>query len=434
MAGRHGVHEVLPVGVGDGHDRALGLAGNHVGRTLGATGALVAEAHAELVKHDVAGAPRSLGAGLAGVHASVRANLNVAAGPDTHGDGGTVALEEHGDCGGKLNVAQALGQVTVLIVDVAHHVDVASEVAASEDDALGGREAAVGAVGAVEDDDRDDAAVRILLEVLGMAVEQPLCAVLLGVGLHLRHDLVPAPLGKRHVGVAEDDGAQVVLVAGGVHDDAVIGRAARDVQLMLVHPVLAHLLDDVLQELAGVVDVGLDDALVGATLVAAVDLTHEGLRVDLGGAVGKGPGVVDRADLAADVHVGLFLLRLHNSSGQTVLGGVLGGPGAGLATADDDDIKRAAISDLVLGDRLGSGLPGSCGLRLPAVGRRCGRGLLSGLLSKSGCGGNAGQGGRGGRAGNKGAAGTCSGVRARHYYFPSAMTCFQPGRPRAAWL
>ena len=364
----------------------------------------------------------------------MRADLDVAASPDAHGDGGAVTLKEHGDCGGKLNVAQALGQVTVLIVDVAHHVDVASEVAASEDDTLGGREAAVGAVGAVEDDDRDDAAVRILLEVLGMAVEQPLCAVLLGVGLHLRHDLVPAPLGKRHVGVAEDDGAQVVLVAGGVHDDAVVGRAARNVQLMLVHPVLAHLLDDVLEELAGMVNVGLDDALVGAALVAAVDLTHEVLRVDLGGTVSKGPGVVDRADLAADVHVGLFLLRLHNSSGQTVLGGVLGGPGTGLATTDDNDVEGAAISDLVLGNRLGSGLPGSCGLGLPAVGRCCGRGLLSGLLSKSGCGGNAGQGGRGGRAGNKGAAGACSGVRARHCYFPSAMTCFQPGRPHAAWL
>ena len=267
-----------------------------------------------------------------------------------------------------------------------------------------------------------------------MAVEQPLCAVLLGVGLHLRHDLVPAPLRKRHVGVAEDDGAQVILVTGGVHDDAVVGRAARDVQLVLAHPILAHLLDDVLQELAGMVNVGLDDALVGTALVAAVDLTHEVLRVDLGGTVSKGPGVVDGADLAADVHVGLFLLRLHDSSGQTILGGVLGGPGTSLATADDDDVEGATVSDLVLGDRLGSGLPGSCGLGLPAVSRRCGRGLLGSLLSKGGCGGDTGQGGRGGGAGNKGAAGACSGVRARHCYFPSAMTCFQPGRPRAAWL
>ena len=323
--------------------------------------------------------------------------------------------------------------MTVLVVDVAHHVDVAGEVTAGEDDALGSREAAVGAVGAVEDDDRDDAAVRILLKVLGMAVEQPLCAVLLRVGLHLRHDLVPAPLGKRHVGVAEDDGAQIILVAGGVHDDAVVGRAARDVQLVLVHPILAHLLDDVLQELAGVVDVGLDDALVGAALVAAVDLTHEILGIDLGGAVGKGPGVVDGADLAADVHVGLFLLRLHNSSGQTVLGGVLGGPGTGLAAADDDDVERAAVGDLIVRNRLGSGLPSGCGLGLPAVGGCGGRGLLGGLLSKGGCGGDTSQGGRGGGAGNKGAAGACSGVRARHCYFPSAMTCFQPARFRAAW-
>ena len=364
----------------------------------------------------------------------MRANLDVAAGPNAHGDGGTVALEEHGDDSGELNVAQALGQVTVLIVDVAHHVDVAGKVAASKDDALGSRETAVGAVGAIEDDNGNNATVGILLEVLSMAVEQPLCAVPLGVGLHPRHDLVPAPLGKRHVGVAEDDGTQIILVAGGVHDDAVIGRAARDVQLMLVHPILAHLLDDVLQELAGVVDVGLDDALVGAALVATIDLTHEVLRVDLGGAVGKGPGVVDRADLAADVHVGLFLLRLHNSSGQTVLGGVLGGPGTGLATADDDDVERTTISDLILGNRLGSGLPSGCCLRLPAVGRRCGRSLFRSLLSKGGCGGDTGQGGRGRGAGNKRAAGACSGVRARHCYFPSAMTCFQPGRPRAAWL
>ena len=427
VAGGHGVHEVLPVGVGDGHDRALGLAGHHVGRALGAAGALVAEAQAVLVEHHVARAPGSLGAGLAGVHAGVRAHLDVTAGPHAHGDGGAVTLKEHGGHGSKLHVAQALGQVTVLVVDVAQHVGVAGEVAAGEDDALRGGQARVGVVGAVEHDHGADAAVGVLLQVLGVRGEEPLGAVVLGVGLHRGHDLVPAPLRQRHVGVAEDDGAQVVLVAGGVHDDALVGRAAGHVHLVLVHVVLAQLVDDVLQELAGVLHVGLDEALVGAALVAAVDLAQEVLGVDLGRAVGEGPGVVDGAHLAADVHVGVLLLGLHHGHGQAVLGTVLGGPGAGLAAAHDHDVVGAAVGDLVLGHGLGSGLPGGCGLGLPAVGRRGGCGLLGGLLGGGGVGqGDAcGGGERGGRAAccHEVATGHLSGVA--HGASPS---CLMAGR------
>ena len=120
----------------------------------------------------------------------------------------------------------------------------------------------------------------------------------------------------------------------------------------------------------GVLHVVLDEALVAAAGVAAVDLADEVLAVGLGGAVLEGPRVVDGADLAADVLHGVFGLALDDGHTQAVFGAGARGPGACLTATDDDDVVRAAVGDERLVDGRLGGAPSRGGLALPAVRRR----------------------------------------------------------------
>ena len=270
--------------------------------------------------------------------------------------------------------------MAVLVVNVAQHVLVAREVAAGQDDALRAGHAHVAVVGAVLGHDGGHAAAGVLLQVLGVVAEEPLGAGVDGVLALALHDLDPAPVGKLRVLVTEDRRAGVVLEAGRVHDHAVVGRAAADVGVG-VHPLLAHLVDDVVQELAGVLDVVLDEQLIVAALVAAEDLAHEVLRVDLARAVVERPLAVDRADLAADVELVLLGLRLHDRDRQAVGGGGLRRVRAGLAAANDHEVKGPGVLDVGIVDRVGRRAPCGAGLGLPAV---RGLGGLRDLLASRG--------------------------------------------------
>lgn len=228
----------------------------------------------------------------------MRADLDVAAGPHTHGDGRAVALVEDGHGGGELDVAERLGEVAVLVVDIAQHVCVAAEVAAAQHDGLGAGQALIRLVVDVLCDDGHDAAGVVLFEIFGVGAVEPHGAVVAGVLGHLVHDVVPGPRFADHRRRTEDDGAGVVLEARRVARHELAGRAGAHVGVLL-DPVGAHFLDDLLQQRAGVLHVVLDEALVAAAGVAAVGLADEVLAVGFGGAVLEGPRVVDGADLAS---------------------------------------------------------------------------------------------------------------------------------------
>ena len=402
VRGGHAVHGVQVVGVADGHDGAAGLAAGLVARALGAAGALVAEAVAALVEHDEARAPGVGldGAGLAGVHAGARAHLHVAAGPDAQLDAGAVATAHHVGGGAQLDVAVSLGQVAVLVVDVADHVLVAHEVAGGQHHALGGGEAHVLVLGLDVGHHAGHAAGLILLQVLGMGAEVPAGALLDGHLAVVRHDRgAPVPARAAAVDGTVHDGGLVELVARGVGHQALVGLGVVDVHVVGVAVEVGvdgvQLGDVPVHDLAGVVAEVADELLVGAAGAAAQPLVHELLLVDLVGALGQGPLAVDAGDLAADVQEALLLGGFQDRDRGALVGGEAGAPRARLATAHHDDVERAAVGDLVLGDSLGLHAPVGRGLALPAVlGGAGGCLLLGGLLGQGGgrqgaCGGDA---------------------------------------------
>ena len=299
------------------------------------------------------------------------AGLHVAACPHAQLDARAV-LDAHAAGGGQLDVAVVLGQVAVLVVDVADHVLVRLEVAGGQHHAARARVAHVAVVVLVARHDRHHAPGVVLLEVLGVRVEVPRGAFFDGLLAVMRHDhRAPFPIGAAARDGTVDDGGLVELVAGGVHDHAVVGFGRVDVHAVgVVVEVGVHLVDlgdAPVHDLSGVVDEVADETLVAAVRVAHEPVRHEIDLVDAVGTVLDRPLAVDDGHLAADVEEAVLGLRFHDADARPVHGCRARRPGSRLAAAHHHDVEGAAVGDLRLVDRLGRGAPVGRRLALPAM-------------------------------------------------------------------
>ena len=222
MRGRHGIDEILPVGICKCYDRALWLARNHIADALGTTGTLITETLALLVKRKATGAPRRVDACHASVHAGMRANLDMTASPDAHGNGRSVTAVENRQGHSDFDVPQAFCQVAILIVDVAQHVGVAVEVTAAKNNGFRGSNTLARTVIDVLGNSRNNATRVVLFQVLRVVGEEPHSTCVARILSHLVHDIIPGPSLTLHRRRTEDDGTSVEIETRGVHDHALV--------------------------------------------------------------------------------------------------------------------------------------------------------------------------------------------------------------------
>ena len=125
-----------------------------------------------------------------------------------------------------------------------------------------------------------------------------------------------------------------------------------------------------------------DKGLIAARGVAAEDLAHKCLAVNLVRTMLKSPLVVDGADLATDVLHALFSLLLDDGHRETVLSTRLCRPRTSLAATHNDDVECARVLNLIIRHRVAGRTPCRACLARPAVLRRSvdvlGRNILVG--------------------------------------------------------
>ena len=320
-------------------------------------------------------------AGAAVEHHGGVAGIHLAARPEHRLDAGAVGLGTHGDVNLHLH---GLG------LQRQHHLGVAGIAAGRHDGALGGLDADVVAVGGVLGDDAGDSAGRdidIQLHQAGVAAD--LTAALFDEGLHVgvEGDVVRLALNR------------VRAVAGGIGLVALGMLLIADAALELHEPV-ARAFEDVGQpvdQLAGVVDPGLDQVAVDIAAGIAYDLLQgfnlvnlklgeflEGFQLQLG---------VDGADVFLDLGGGVRLLDDEDLC-ALFRGGHAGNPAAGSA-ADHQDLGLELFGDVALGDFRGLAQPVADGLfalgegnRLSARLLNAGRGRLTDGVAGDGCAGD----------------------------------------------
>ena len=382
-------HSLLPVGVGHVAGQASRLAQTD-GLQLG-DGALVAEALALRVEREQrAGAPGAACAAADG-HPTAGGRLDHAAGPDAHLVAGAGARASA--CPILSRGAGALAPLQALVQQGPAHLGVADVVAGAQDDALGGVELHVVAVGVGGDEARHVAGL-VLHELDTGVLEVPGSAVLLGVLLDvLVHELDVVAVVAVELGIAGPG-----LVAAAL--DGVLDVGARPGSLRVAQRVVEHVghVEVALVRRGLAVDhhkragevhvgvVGLALLLVGVVdLLVAVEhgtgVLHE--RLDdvgvhaasgalaefggnLAGVVGAKAAVdeelrVDMADVlavpaahvgagAVEVDKGAPGLLLDGGNGAALVHGAQRCHEAGVAAAQHDDVDVVGLGDLVLGD------------------------------------------------------------------------------------
>ena len=363
---------LLVLHVGDAGDDANRLAG---GRAAGGVVVgLVHEALAVGIQLEHAGSAEGTGHGRAGGHDGTRRRVDETAGPAHHLVAAAVTAGHAGDAREGFLEAQAVDAhlpLDGLGEQRRAHGRVVGEVARGDGDALGGVQAHIAAVGCLGDD-AGHGAVVVLLEhiarvapiVLGAKgdgvvhsrADDGKTSVLHAAGVLFLGHLEAQGAGPRAMAALDDRVVRVVHRAVFVHVDVNVERAVVDD--MGVGLVLGDDGHEVVDHLAGVLDVLLDEGGVDLALHALQELVDDRARVGLGDA----PAVHDElrvevADLGAVAVEGLVFLSLDDGDGDAGLGAGQSDLGARIAAAHDDDLVVGGRGDLVLGDDRGLAQP-----------------------------------------------------------------------------